>query len=372
MSLVYAKCHNMLYRGHFIWGNMSKMKRSAAGWVCSKCGFIANTYKEYNEHHKNNHGHTKCIYCGREFKQQCSCGEHEKYCEHNPTAKPSSRHKQSKSPLTHDMRTGHKYANRVCQFCGRDFTYEFSLHRHENACKMNPNRVPPKGHKWSELARVKLSKSMHTAALEGRNRGWATTRSGDNRMSYPETFFSKVISNEFADKSYTYNLPFYTWKLDFAWPAKKRVIEIDGNQHETKVQKESDERKDAKLIECGWSVLRIRWIDLYHKTDAFVKLAKEFIDNGQIIDVDPYVPKPRFKRYTKNMATAIRRINAPNFVSISEWNERRAIILNSGVDLHSFGWLEQVTRTTGLNRRVIYSTVRKFDMDVYVRKSPID
>ena len=237
---------------------------------------------------------------------------------------------------------------------------------------MNPNRIPCKGHKMSETARAKLSKSLHIAALEGRNRGWASTRLGETRMSYPETFFSNVIQNEFSDKAYTYNLPFYTWKLDFAWVAKKRVIEIDGSQHETKEQKESDARKDAKLIECGWSILRIRWLDLYHKTDEFVNLAKVFIDNGQIVDVNPYISTPRVKLYPRTADIALRRVHLPSYLTIAEWNKRRAIILNSGVDLHSFGWLEQVTRKTGMNRRMIYKTVRKFDMDVYIRKSPLD
>lgn len=67
---------------------------------------------------------------------------------------------------------------------------------------------------------------MKKAAAQGRNKGWAATRT--KGKSYPEEFFIKVIENEFADKNYKFNLPFYTWKLDFAWPSKKICIEIDG------------------------------------------------------------------------------------------------------------------------------------------------
>ena len=121
---------------------------------------------------------------------------------------------------------------------------------------------------------------MHKAAIEGRNRGWITTKSGPQHKSYPEEFFTKVIENEFNDKSYIYNFPFFTWKLDFAWIAKKRCIEIDGSQHERDSKlHESDIRKDAKLEVEGWKILRIRWIDLFHNTKEKIAEAKKFIDS---------------------------------------------------------------------------------------------
>lgn len=118
---------------------------------------------------------------------------------------------------------------------------------HEKHCKLNPNRVIYKGHPVSEETKNKISKSMHKAALEGRNKGWSTTKSGPQHKSYPEKFFTKVIENEFDDKDYEYNKQFFTYKLDFAWEDKKKCIEIDGSQHERLIeQKESDKRKDKK------------------------------------------------------------------------------------------------------------------------------
>lgn len=75
---------------------------------------------------------------------------------------------------------------------------------------------------------------------------------------------------------------FYQYRLDFAWPHKKLCIEIDGSQHERDLkQKESDIRKDKKLIENGWKVLRIKWIDLYNNPKYYIEQAKEFINSNK-------------------------------------------------------------------------------------------
>jgi len=365
-------------RTFFIELHMSKMRRSENGWVCQKCGFIADNYRAYLEHHKTIHSHTQCIYCGRVFSKPCSCSEHEKYCAQNPKCTPSLkmiRRNTTKNEITHNMKNGHKYAETVCRYCGYSSKYEFSLHCHEKYCYKNPNRCIFPGHPDSEENRRKKSIAMHIAALEGRNRGWAATRCGKERKSYPETFFSKIIQTEFLDKDYMYNLAFYTWKLDFAWPKKKRVIEIDGSQHESPTQHESDIRKDAKLIECGWLVLRIKWVDMFHKTSDMINIAKEFIDNGKIIEVDPYIPKQNAKSYYKNGVKynntdiIFKRVHNSNYIPISVWNERRNLILSSGVNLHKFGWVDLVCKKIGLSRRVIYHTVQKFDMDVYIRET---
>lgn len=101
----------------------------------------------------------------------------------------------------------------------------------------------------------------------------------NNEPSYPEQFFMKVIENEFVDKLYKSEMPFGIYSLDFAWEHKKKVIEIDGEQHERFVeQHERDIKKDALLISAGWKVLRIKWKDMFNETKKFIKIAKDFID----------------------------------------------------------------------------------------------
>jgi len=127
--------------------------------------------------------------------------------------------------------------------------------------------------------RKKISESMKKAHKEGRANNWQDSKKFNNK-SYPEIFFEEVINNEFEDKNYVYGLRFYQFALDFAWPDKKLVIEIDGEQHQrlTK-QKENDELKNKLLLQYGWKFLRIKWIDMFHDTKKWIKKAKDFIDN---------------------------------------------------------------------------------------------
>jgi len=48
------------------------------------------------------------------------------------------------------------------------------------------------------------------------------------------------------------------YKVDFAWPAKKIALEVDGNSHKTHIGKARDTKKTTKLSELGWIVLRIQ------------------------------------------------------------------------------------------------------------------
>lgn len=237
----------------------------------------------------------------------------------------------------------------VCQFCGfSKETTKCAMHVHEKYCKMNPNRSVWNAKPMTAETRNKISIALHKAALEGRNRGWAATTAGPKHKSYPEEFFTKIIENEIDDHDYKYNMPFYTWKLDFAWPKKKLCIEIDGSQHERlDKQRESDIRKDAKLIECGWCVLRIKWKHLFHHTQHYIDMARDFVMHGIITEcnepVEVDVPAKE-----------------PNILSEDMWNTRKMQILTSGVDLTKYGWVTRVSKITGLSRRQIYRVVNHF------------
>jgi very-short-patch-repair endonuclease len=136
---------------------------------------------------------------------------------------------------------------------------------------------PQLGKPLTEDAKQKISDSMKIAHEEGR--AWNIGKSRwNNEQSYPEKFFSKVIENEFVDKEYETEFNVGIYSIDFAWVSKKLAIEIDGQQHEKKKQKESDLRKDKLLEDKGWKVLRIKWKDMYDDPKRFIKIAKDFIE----------------------------------------------------------------------------------------------
>jgi hypothetical protein len=45
--------------------------------------------------------------------------------------------------------------------------------------------------------------------------------------------------------------------VDFHWPSRRLVLEIDGPTHETPVQRARDRRRDARLRRLGWHVVRV-------------------------------------------------------------------------------------------------------------------
>lgn len=196
-----------------------------------------------------------------------------------------------------------KYA---CPFCGKEFTKKgisshiWRMHgegkdfkptlgqpspfkgvkgkfKHTEASKEKMRRSHKTRPPQSEEVRQRISESMKKAHVEGR--AWNIGKSRwNNKPSYPEKFFAKVIENEFLDKEYQteYNVSIYS--IDFAWPHKKLAIEIDGEQHQRFDEyKERDKRKDALLESEGWKVLRIAWKDMCNDTKQWISVSNKFV-----------------------------------------------------------------------------------------------
>lgn len=133
------------------------------------------------------------------------------------------------------------------------------------------------GKKHTEESKKKISAAQSLAHKEGR--AWNIGQSRwNNKPSYPEQYFIQVIENEFVDKIYEREFSLGRFSLDFAWPHKKKCIEIDGKQHdELPDVRERDLRKNDFIATSGWQVLRIKWKDMYSSPQAWIKIAKDFI-----------------------------------------------------------------------------------------------
>jgi len=57
--------------------------------------------------------------------------------------------------------------------------------------------------------------------------------------------------------------PIGHWVVDFACPAIRLAIEVDGPSHDTPDQQAWDEMKEEYLRTSGWRVLRIKNSDVY-------------------------------------------------------------------------------------------------------------
>ena len=273
-------------------------------------------------------------------------------------------------------------ADRVCQYCGHASKYLSSLKCHERYCKLNPNRVAPRKQNVDDAWRERMRRQAIDGYKKGTFHGWMNCHS--SKPSYPEKFFMKVIKNNFIDIHYKYNLMFYQYKLDFAWPHKKLCIEIDGSQHErNEKQKESDRRKDQKLQLNGWKVLRIRWIDMYHNPSEYIQQAKHFVDSGEVLTCEPYTNPGKTVQPSKMRSSGKKKKRTDgkmkqenskktayfldrtgranmNVLNPDIWQTRLNMIVQSGVDLTQYGWVERVHKVTGYTRRTIYQTINHF------------
>jgi very-short-patch-repair endonuclease len=174
----------------------------------------------------------------------------------------------------------------ICKFCEKEFSSGPLLGNHVRSCKNHPNHKErikkiSNSHKnkpISDIQKHNISNSMKLAHKEGR--AWNIGKSRwNNKPSYPEEFFIKVIKNEFLDKNYEREYPLGIYSLDFAWVKKKKVIEIDGEQHERfEEYKERDKRKDIYIKNLGWKILRISWRDMSNNTKNKIEECKKFIE----------------------------------------------------------------------------------------------
>lgn len=109
--------------------------------------------------------------------------------------------------------------------------------------------------------RDKISKKAKERVANGTHKGWKTR----NIISYPESFFIKVLDNN--NIKYEHNFPLSQkslgtennnyYFLDFYIPNKKIDLEIDGNQHKDRIS--HDNMRDEILIKNGYKPYRIKW-----------------------------------------------------------------------------------------------------------------
>lgn len=203
-----------------------------------------------------------CQHCNDQRKSANSLRNHERLCKENPDRQEHPRGMAGKRGRNASMKAKDE---------GREYTMPDETR--QKIGKASKNR------KMSDEGRRKLSERMKKAHAEGRAWNIGMSR-WNNSPSYPETFFIRVIENEIPDKEYIREFPIGRFSADFCWPHLKKVIEIDGEQHERFAEyKERDARKDAFLLSEGYEILRIKWKDMYHSPRKEIDRAIEFIQN---------------------------------------------------------------------------------------------
>lgn len=168
----------------------------------------------------------------------------------------------------------------ICKFCKEEFSSnKVSIHQHR--CRLNPKRdeiakrIATSRNFLSQNHKDSISRGMRNAHEKG-----IAWNLGKNRWnsapSYPESFFMRVIDNEFENRNYTREFRLGRYSLDFAWVEKKMAIEIDSNLHD----REHDAIRDKFCESKGWKILRIEWTNMFNDPKTWINRAKEFIEGN--------------------------------------------------------------------------------------------
>ena len=77
-------------------------------------------------------------------------------------------------------------------------------------------------------------------------------------------------------------------EVDFHWPDSRLVVEVDGHGHNRPPTKEHDIRRDAKLTEAGWKVLRFSGDDIELRTPRRSRPPAGRLGSGAVLALDAH------------------------------------------------------------------------------------
>jgi len=219
-----------------------------------------------------------------------------------------------------------------------------------------------------EITKNKISKSLVNAHLEGRHVGWSHINSRQDKTSYPERFFIEVLkTNGIFDKYHIeQKLCIGKYFLDFAIIDLKLDVEIDGQQHFRDGDSiNHDKIRNEYLIENGWKIYRIAWIQMCANPKKEIDNFLKYIDN---IDNEE-------SRYYEICDIVIKR--KPKFGNRLQYNIAKKLeydkiqskyideILNSNINFDKYGWVNKVSNIINQKPQKVNAWMKRFMLEHY-------
>ena len=101
--------------------------------------------------------------------------------------------------------------------------------------------------------------------------------------------WQRLRSRQLADCKFRRQHPYLDFVLDFVCLERWLVIEVDGGQH---LENERDQRRDKRLQEAGFLVLRFWNNQVLQETDAVVEAIWAALHNAAQSNLPPPHPHP--------------------------------------------------------------------------------
>lgn len=259
--------------------------------------------------------------------------------------------------------------NQICPYCGQIMK---NIRKHYKVCEKKR-----RGHTHTEEEKKLISEKRKQYLQEHPDEHpW---KRGTKFISVPCEKLKEVLkqegfnfAEEYSDRRWEHN-----YSIDIAFLDKKLAIEINGNQHYNNdgTLKPYYQNRHNYLISEGWFILEIHYANCY-KIEKINEI-KDAIKNRKEIDniehqllftnriktiKEKQEEKLKKRKYAEEngLIKSDGTINGHGITNI-EWNNRKDLILNSGIDLTKFGWVGKVIEKTGLTKRIIEDTVKRFD-----------
>ena len=321
-------------------------------WICKGCNIKLRTRKELNSHKKN-------------------CSQFQ------------------------DLKGNQPRINCICEFCGKEWiTTKSGFKCHIRYCLDNPNKVSFKVYHHSEDTRKIISESRkQTIIKQGceqnlKHRSYiynGNVFSSSYEVKYAlycEEHNIKYIVHPSTLK-YIFNQEEHLYFPDFYLPLENKYVDPKNTyliKHPQKHLGISDSEKIKIVSEQNEVIIEIiDGKDIICDNNKLQEiLACNKSTRFENTDISPYKRKNTKKSCCKQKDLELLKSNGQidklgrlnkSVTPEPVWLKYKELILCSGVDLNIFGWVTKVSEITGLTRKQIRRTVRRYKIPCLERRS---
>lgn len=330
-----------------------------------------------------------CEFCKKTFNypKHCYIVTHQNFCKNNPNHKVWKGHKQSdeskkkisenrkkflkENPDKHPWRKNSKFISKPCE----DFKafLKSKNYKFEEEARVVPDRnysvdicfpdlmliFEINGNQHYDLTNMQLKPYYQERHDKISELGWTIVEVPYNQ-SYNEDFRMGVcrqLDARLSSKQSSESV----WEFESPHPYILTLKEIQ----EQKALKMQD-LLEKKVILESLKAERLKYKDLLEKEKL----------NRQIERLEKQEKKEEERLRKLNKAKEEGRVSDSGKmlgtkIPIAVMNERKNIILNSGIDITKFGWVGKMEKATGLSKHQIEDCVRFFNLNFFKRSSAL-